>query len=414
MTQSDRERENTFRIAVRKYGAFESSIQAQWQAFESRAGTSLELEIVSLDVGPLQSALFDSQGMIRGDWDLAFVNTDWVAAMEEQNAAIDLTPLLSENPPPDWPEGWSPSLRGLQSVNGKTLGLPYHDGPECLIFRKDLFEDAQLRRSFQLQIGRELQPPATWSDFHQLARFFHRPDKGLYGTAFAAFPDGHNTVYDFLLQLWTRGGELFDTRGNVQFETREANDALSFYREILSDSSAVHPDCDELDSVRLGECFAAGKLALMINWFGFATAAHLALDSKVKGRVDIAPIPSGGGGTSSSLNVYWLLSIPIGARHSEVAWQFLRHVAAPEMDRVTTLSGAIGCRRSTWLDVEVNSQVPFYHRLELLHGSAREIPSRRDWPQLAHTIDSLVTSTLKTGIPVRQLLRNAQRSARSS
>ena len=35
---------------------------------------------------------------------------------------------------------------------------------------------------------------------------------GRYGTVFAAFPDGHNTLYDFALQLWSRGGELTDCR----------------------------------------------------------------------------------------------------------------------------------------------------------------------------------------------------------
>lgn len=59
---------------------------------------------------------------------------------------------------------------------------------------------------------------------------FTRPRVGLYGTAFAAFPDGHNTVYDFRLQLWTRSGELFDDSGDMLLDTREARDALDFCR----------------------------------------------------------------------------------------------------------------------------------------------------------------------------------------
>jgi multiple sugar transport system substrate-binding protein len=279
-----------------------------------------------------------------------------------------------------------------------------------MIFRKDLFEDDALRRSFKSQFARELEPPTTWPEFRQLARFFHKPDKNLYGTAFAAFPDGHNTVYDFLLQLWTRGGELIDAQGNLQFCTREAEDALSFYRGIVTDPSAVHPLCSELDSVRLGERFSAGELAMVINWFGFATAAHTAEDSRVRDCVDIAQIPFGPSGKSTSLNVYWLLSVPAGTTHPDVAWRFLRHVMTPSMDRVTTLSGAIGCRKSTWSDVEVNSQIPFYHRLDELHETAREIPQRKDWDQIAHRIDGLVTNVITTRIPIRQLLQNAQQS----
>lgn len=406
-------RERQFRIAVRKYSAFETAIQLQWQAFEAQAGTGLKLELVSLDLNSLEDELFTSHGMTNSAWDVVFVNTDWIAAMDEHHLALDLAPRLSiDSPdsPPGWPEGWTSSLRRLQTVGDKVLGIPYHDGPECLMFRKDLFEDAVLRQAFNSQYGRELEPPSAWTDFHRLARFFHQPARNFYGTAFAAFPDGHNTVYDYLLQLWTRGGELVDAVGNLQFDTSQSEAALSFYRDILTDSSAVHPGCRELDSVRLGASFAAGELAMAINWFGFATAAQTAEDSLVRNCVDIAPIPCSPPGRSVSLNVYWLLAIPSGSTHPDAAWSFLRHIMTPEMDRMTTLSGAIGCRRSTWLDDEVNRNIPFYHRMEALHQVAREVPKRNDWPEIAQKIDTIVTRAITTSIPIRQLLLDAQRS----
>src|SRR4051794_14577469 len=346
--------------------------------------------------------------MESGEWDIAFVNTDWIAAIEKQEAVLDLAPLLSSDPPPQWPEGWAPSLRRLQSVGDKILGIPYHDGPECLIFRADLFENSANRRAFRSQFGRDLDPPETWDDFHQTARFFHNPARNLFGTGFAAFPDGHNTVYDFLLQLWTRGGEHLDPHGNLQFDSPQAEEALSFYREILSDSAAVHPRCRELDSVGLGAAFAAGELAMVINWFGFATAAHTSEASVVKNCVNVVPLPHGPSGMSVSLNVYWLLAVPSGSTRPHIAWSFLRHLMNPEMDRLTTLSGAIGCRRSTWADPEINGLIPFYHRIDALHQSAREVPTRIDWPEIARTIDVLVTRVISTAIPVRQLLLDAQ------
>lgn len=403
-------RQRHFRIAVRQYPPFETAIQLQWSDFEAQARTGLVLELVSLDLHLLEHALFGSGGMVRGEWDIAFVNTDWVAAMHQLGAAADLAPLLANDPPPDWPSGWTPSLMRHQTIGQAVLGIPYHDGPECLIFRKDLFTDPALRREFESKFGRPLEPPRTWADFHLLARFFHAPEKKLYGTAFAAFPDGHNSVYDFLLQLWTRGGELLGPDGHLQFETPEAEAALSFYRGILTDASAVHPDCKEMDSVRAGMSFAAGELALAINWFGFAARAHTAEDSAVRGCVDIAPLPCDPAARSVSLNVYWLLSLASGSVHREIAWKFLRHLMTPAMDRLTTLSGAIGCRKSTWLDREMNQSIPFYRRMEELHNAAREIPQRSDWPAIARTIDTLVARTVKTSVPIWTLLREAQQA----
>lgn len=360
-----------------------------------------------MDLHPLEAALFHADGMRKGDWDVAFVPTDWIASMQQHGAALDLAPMLAAEPPVDYPSGWTESLLHLQRVDNAVLGVPYHDGPECLIYRRDVFEDTELRSKYWDRYKQELRPPSTWEEFHQIARFLQRPDDGLFGTVFAAFPDGHNSVYDFLLQLWSRGGELVSPSGELRFETSAAVEGLSFYRSILADQQAVHPDCAAMDSIASGLAFAAGQVAMMINWFGFATMAHTGADSAVRSLVDIAPVPHGPQESALSLNVYWLLAIAAGSPHASVAWKFLRHVLTPEMDKLTTLSGAIGCRRSTWSDPEVNQAIPFYHRMKQLHECAREIPRRADWPLIANIIDELVTATIGSTAPIPELLRQA-------
>jgi multiple sugar transport system substrate-binding protein len=407
-------RPTQFRIAVRKYPPFEQAIRAQWQAFEVTARTDLTLDLVALDLHPLEDALFTSNGMRNGDWDIAFVATDWIASVDAQACAVDLAPLLASDPPQDYPQGWTDSLLRLQRIGTAVLGVPYHDGPECLIYRRDLFDDLQLRALYQQQFAEPLTPPTDWATFHRIAHFFHGRRPGLSGTVFAAFPDGHNSVYDFLLQLWTRNGELFDSAGRIRFNTPEAIAALTFYREILADTAAVHPDCARLDSVAAGLAFASGNVAMMINWFGFATMAHTSPDSTVRGLMDVATVPSAGLGSTASLNVYWILSIATGSPHRELAWQFLRHTLTPAMDKLTTTSGAIGCRKSTWHDAEVNAAIPFYHRIEQLHTHAREIPQRADWPRIASIIDTLVTATISTATPIKDLLHAADESFTSA
>jgi multiple sugar transport system substrate-binding protein len=401
------ERAGRFRIAVRKYPPFEQAIRAQWDAYEAAARTGLALDLVALDMHPLEEALFASNGMRNGNWDVAFIATDWIASVHAQGCAVDLAPMLAADPPQDYPQGWTDSLLRLQRIDDAVLGIPYHDGPECLIYRRDLFDDPELRALYQQQFAEPLTPPTNWQTFHRIARFLHGRRPGLSGTVFAAFPDGHNSVYDFLLQLWTRGGDLFDSTGRVHFCTPQAAEALRFYREILADPQAVHPDCAKLDSIAAGLAFAAGNVAMMINWFGFATMAHTSSESAVRGLVDIADIPCAGQGSTASLNVYWILSIAAGSLHLQQSWQFLRHVLTPAMDKLTTTSGAIGCRRTTWNDPEVNAAIPFYHRIEQLHANAREIPQRADWPRIASIIDTLVTATITTGTAVETLLRNS-------
>jgi ABC-type sugar transport system, periplasmic component len=399
-----------FRMAVRKYAPFEQAIRAQWESFEAQASTGLTLDLVVLDLKHLEEALFTTHGMRHGDWDVSFLSTDWIASMYAQQCALDLAPLLQQNPPQDYPSGWSDSLLRLQRIGDSILGVPYHDGPECLIYRRDLFEDARLRASYEQQFHQRLTPPSTWDEFHRIARFLHNPAEGLYGTVFAAFPDGHNSVYDFLLQLWTRNGDLSSPSGKLRFYSPEAVEALAFCRTILADRAAIHPECLTLDSVAAGLAFAAGHVGMMINWFSFATMAHTSPSSAVQGKVDIADIPHGKQGATASLNVYWILSIAAGSPHPDIAWQFLRHTLTPTMDKVTTSSGAIGCRKSTWHDPEVNAAIPFYHRIERLHVNAHEIPQRPDWPRIAVAIDTLVTAAVTTSTPIAELLQHADAS----
>lgn len=403
------DRATTFRVAVRKFGPFESAIAKQWESFEAEAKTGLVLDAVAMDLHPMEDALFASGGMVRGDWDVCFVATDWIAAMHDAKAAVNLAPLLASVS--DFPAAWVDSLLRLQRIGDAVLGVPYHDGPECLICRTDLFADEGLQHEYRRQFHKPLALPETWDEFHQIARFLNSAEQGRYGTVFAAYPDGHNSVYDFLLQLWTRGGELVAQDGRICFQTKEAVDALTFYRTMLRDASAVHPSCGEFDSVKAGFTFAAGEVAMMVNWFGFAALAHTWEESKVRGKVDIATIPHGPGGRSVSLNVYWILSIAAGSPHRDVAWRFLRHCMGAEMDKLTTMEGAIGCRRSTWFDEEVNRAIPFYHRMAELHRVAREIPQMKAWPRVAAIIDELITATVNSDVPVEDLLDAADRKA---
>jgi multiple sugar transport system substrate-binding protein len=405
-------RANTFRVAIRKFDPFAAAIAQQWARFQAATGTPLTLEAVELDLHPLYHSYFEEGALTQGDWDVGFLVSDWFAVAEATGAVLDIAPRLASNPPDNYPDGWMASLLAMQRFAGpsgaRVIGLPYHDGPECLIYRKDLFEDAREQAAYKARYGTPLRPPQSWEEFHQVARFFHRPHEKLYGTVFAAYPDGHNTVYDFCLQLWTRGGELFDRAGKLQLNTPEAIAALEFYRTLLNDQGAIHPNARAFDSVQSGLVFAAGEVAMMINWFGFAGMAETIASSRVKGCVDVTTIPHAAGHPSASLNVYWILCVAAGSPHAETAYRFLRHCASAQMDKLLTLEGGIGCCKSTWADGDVNATIPFYHKMEELHAVARELPRLSQWAKLAAVIDELVLAVINTEEPVAKLAALAQ------
>lgn len=387
------------RIAVRSFGPFESAIVRQFDDFVATTGADAALDLAVFDLNALHDATIGSRGLCEGRFDLAFMATDWLAEAQATGALVDLSPHLAERPIEDFPQAWSPSLTGLQAFAGGFWGMPYHDGPECLVYRKDLLAAAAIA------------VPTTWDEFHAAARALHAPAEGRSGTVLALYPDGHNGFYDFCIQIWSRGGEPFGADGRPDFTSPQAVAGLDFLRALARDKDAVAPNGRDVDSVASGMMFAAGKVALMANWFGFAAYADTAEDSRVKGLVDVAPLPAGPGGRSVSLNVFWVLTIGAGSTRKALAWDFLRHCASAPMDKLTTMEGAIGVRRSTWEDAEVNALIPYYHRLGWLHDHAREMPVTPQLAAISHIVDDMLTAAVTGDRATGDLLAEAQARA---
>lgn len=396
------------RFAVRKFEPFERAMEKCWAAYQEVYPSDVEMEFVPLDLEELTAALFEKKGLKNGDWDIIHINTDWIARAYKTKGLSALDSMVVQNPPEDLKGAWPDSLQALQRFDQQIFGLPFHDGPECLVIRKDLFEDLQEQMRFQVRYGKPLEIPKTWADFLTVAAFFTRPEDNLYGTVFAGYPDGHNAVFDFCIQLWSRGGDLQQGDVPVKLDQPLAVDALDFYRSLFMKDSGLHPESANFESVQAGAAFARGEVAMMVNWFGFASWAQIDAASAVKGKVDVAAIPSAESGMSPSLNVYWLYAIPEGSRHKQLAYDFIRFAVGRQQDKLLTVEGGVGCRYSTWYDSEINQMIPFYNKLAELHDTARTLPRLANWPQIAHIIDDTVIAAIKTDESSLSLLTKAQ------
>ncbi|SHF73670.1 carbohydrate ABC transporter substrate-binding protein, CUT1 family [Flavobacterium fluvii] len=396
------------RIAIRKFDPFESTLQKLWDLFCLEKNIDVEAEMIPLELNDLYEETIAQNGLKNGDWDIAHLNTDWIFDAANEQAVLDLNPLIAENAPQNYPEGWHQSLLHLQQINNGTYGLPFHDGPECLIYRKDLFENPIEKQNFKKQFGYELHPPKTWTEFTQIAEFFNRPKDNLYGCVFANYPDGHNMVFIFCLLFWTKGGSLLNSRNQIDINHPEAVAALDYYRKISNNKKVVHPQSIDFGSVEAGMAFAKGEVAMSINWFGFASMCEVIEESKVKGKVDIAELPHDENHETASLNVYWLYTIGTGSKHQKLAYDFIQFATSPESDKLLTIEGGIGCRKSTWNDAEINETIPYYHKLELLHEKALTLPQTPIWPKVAELIDKMILKALETDIPSEKLVEETQ------
>jgi multiple sugar transport system substrate-binding protein len=396
----------TLRIAHRNYGDFESALADEARLFEA-SHPEVAVELVSVGIHELYESALKEGGLRDGHFDLALLVTDWLAEGVAAGSLEDLHLLQQRAPIPDWPGGWAASLVRPLVFDGKLSSLPWHDGPECLVYRKDLFEDPGLRAEHRARLGRDLAPPSTWAEFEETARLLTDPAKSRFGTVFAAFPDGHNTLYDFAIQVWSRGGELLDSAARAHVTSSEATRGLGFYRRVVLDPSICHPQSPQLDSTQSGDVFLAGEVAMMVNWFGFAARSERA-GSPLAGKVAIAPIPVDPGHEPVSLSVFWAMAMGSGSKQKELAWDFLRFQATPESDLGRTKHGTVGVRLSTWRNPGVQARIPAYAKIEEIALGARQLPVGPQMAAFASVVDNVVTRALATTDPTVIILEEAQ------
>lgn len=364
------------KVTIRDQDAFEWSMTKQIEAY----GGGIELNSVTID------ALHRDYIAGGAESDIVMVLTDWIPEAVSLGRLSSLSLAI-----PDWPDAWHLAMRSLVHCGDDWVAIPYHDGPQVFHYRRDLL------------VG--IQPPATWDEFLDVARHF--TGGGLWGTCMGAFPDGHNNVYDFLIHLWTRGGEILGEGGQPLFHGEAGVEGLTFMADLVHAHRVADPLCLELNSVQSGDYYASGKAAMMWNWSGFAATAE-GPNSRIRGLNALAEIPAGT--NRASLNVFWALGITSDARHPEEAARFLEFLSTAESDRITATNGATGVRLSTWRDPVLQASYPHYRVMERVHDTTRTLPARPDYPVLNAILSSAIADTMFLRKTAQEALNEAARA----
>jgi multiple sugar transport system substrate-binding protein len=386
----------TLRLVGRPFEGFETALQRQMDDFAASTDADVRFEREHRPLPEIHEDLLATGDIADGRYDLLLCLSDWLPMVADEGLVRPLGDVLDANPPPDWPEGWAESLRGLMAYDGATYGIPYHDGPELFHYREDLFESVTEQRAFRERFGRPLTVPRTWTEFLEVAQFFTRPTDDLWGTVVAAKPDGHNDVYDFAIQLWSRGGQILDAEGRPAFDSPDGRAALQYYHDLIHEHGVVPPESVEMESVEAGQFYADGKAAMMWNWAGFGAMAE-APDSAVFGRTNYGLIPRADSeqGEHTSLTVCYGLTVPAGSEHPDLAYDFIRHAATPAGDRITTDAGASGTRFSTWRDPDVLRTHSFYSMLETINtGPVNTLPRVPEYLELNEILNEMVAAAV--------------------
>ena len=151
---------------------------------------------------------------------------------------------------------------------GETVGVMLDGDIHILHYRKQHFENPELRAKFSSRFQRELDVPTTWQQFLECAQFFTEElsSQGIYGTSMVVNPP--NFGWGFWMDIAASAGvNYFDENMNPVINQGRAAEALDMYREIIKFGP---PGAEAMDIGTTIQRWQSGSDVMSIWWIDLA------------------------------------------------------------------------------------------------------------------------------------------------
>lgn len=245
-----------------------------------------------------------------------------------------------------------PGTLASAEVDGRLVQIPRVTDVSNLYYRKDLYEDPAKQEAYKAEFGVDLAPPTTYDEFKQQVIFFAEPPN-LYGTAFAGKDEG--MTGRFMEILRANGGDMFDENWNPIFNSPEGVAALQWFIDIYK-AGAVPAGTVNYTWDDIGQAFAAGQLALDLDWPGFAGFYSDPSASTVSDKLGFAVAPVGSSGKRGAWSGSHSFSVTEACDNKEAAVSLAVFLTNDESELMEAQAGNLPTRSATFDEV-----VPWFH-----------------------------------------------------
>lgn len=238
---------------------------------------------------------------------------EWSVEFAEAKIAAPIESLTSDK---SLVGRFLPSAWGMAQWKKKTYGVPWRYGASAT------FINTRLREATGLPVPQKW----TWTEFIEYAKKLTNTEKGVYGFAVPGASVDLGSSWCFSAFLFQHGGRLVDQNGKPAINSREAVEALTFYRDLLKKHRVMPPNTASLGAKDVTDLFANDRVAMWQNgpWY---------IDTMLKAypslKFDVAPLPtdkqdgSPAGGS--------LISISTQTKHAKEALEFVSYMTSDEV-----------------------------------------------------------------------------------
>lgn len=296
---------------------------------------------VNITTGPepqIEQTFIREARLAVSNLDVSFQKPDWFDA-PRFGLLEPLDPWLSRNPIPDFDDLFQPLVRGGQ-FRGQQYMLPVRTGVQLIHYRKDLFDQYNLRE------------PETMEELGEAGRIL-KEKAGVYGFACVGVPANQWLYLHHLAASF--GGRLFDESGAPSMNSKETVAALEWYAGLFREK-VISPDHLVLSTDGVNRLMLEGRVGMVLDLGSRFTIFTDPKQSKVMGKLGWMLTPPARQMVGKRIGGYfstWSLVIPKNSANKEAAWRYVRALLLPENQVLMAQVGNDPVRRSTYQSKEV-------------------------------------------------------------
>jgi multiple sugar transport system substrate-binding protein len=285
--------------------------------YKAASGNAVKLELDFIPWPDYYTRLNASLTSGEKQYNMAVSDSQWLGAFIEGGYYLNINKYVDADPGlqavfKDLHPAVKDSYSTYPYKSDKLYGFPQMPDLVVSYYRKDVLCDATEQKNFmakykyKLPCSPEEMDGNDWDKFRDIGEFFQRKkgdmlmgkpaDDDFYGIEFQV-----GKGYDFFTTssyefLWQHGGEIWD-------ETKQPNAhalgvmnskvAVESFDHLLSMVKYMPPIAKTggLDIFKTDELFREGKVAINLEWIGFAESSINPQTSKVADKVAFAQIP---------------------------------------------------------------------------------------------------------------------------
>ncbi len=295
-------------------------------------------------------------------WDLVIGDSQWLGQGATQGHYVELTDFMKSNGIDKTVTPATLQYYGeYPAGSGRYYAYPTEGDANGWAYRKDLFENKDEMAAFKAKYGYDLAVPKTWKELMDIAQFFTRKDKGLYGVAIYTQKDYDAITMGFQNVFFSYGADWYDKDYKVEgvANSDAAVKALEYYKQLYDCCSA--PGLSNAFFQETNDAFTSGQAVMAMNYFAFFPALANKSTNKFADSTGYFVMPKGPdgkqfaalGGQGMSINAY------IDKERQDAAFAFLKWFAQEDVQAKWADLGGYTCNINVLKSDKFNKIAPF-------------------------------------------------------